>query len=51
MKILCNFACKRGIMRHQEELTIQTLTQNEDLKVGYSDNDIVIVDSIQTYTE
>lgn len=38
-------------MRHQEELTIQSLTQNEDLKVGYSDNDIVIVDSIQTYTE
>lgn len=38
-------------MRHQEELTIHSLTQNEDLKVGYSDNDIVIVDSIQTYTE
>jgi AraC-like DNA-binding protein len=35
----------------QEEISIQTLTDNEDIRVGYSDNDIVIVDSIQKFTE
>ena len=35
----------------QEEITLQTLTDNEDFHVGYSDNDIVIVDSIQEFTE
>lgn len=35
----------------QEEITLQTLTDNEDFHVGYSDNDIVIVDSIQKFTE
>ena len=30
----------------QEEITLQTLTDNEDIQVGYSDNDIVIIDSI-----
>lgn len=35
----------------QEEISIQTLTDNENIQVGYSDNDIVIVDSIQQFTE
>lgn len=35
----------------QEEITIQTLTDNEDVQVGYSDNDIVIIDSIQKFAE
>ena len=35
----------------QEEISIQTLTDNEDIQVGYSDNDIVIVESIQKFTE
>lgn len=38
-------------MMQQEEITLQTLTDNEDFHVGYSDNDIVIVDSIQEFTE
>ena len=33
----------------QEEITLQSLTTNEDIHVGYSDNDIVIVDSIQQF--
>ena len=36
---------------HQEEISIQTLTDNEDFQVGYSDNDIVIIDNIQKFTE
>ena len=35
----------------QKEISLQTLTDNEDLQVGYSDSDIVIVDSIQKFTE
>ena len=35
----------------QEEITLQTLTSNEDIQVGYSDSDIVIVDSIQKFAE
>ena len=35
----------------QEEVTIQTLTDNEGIQVGYSDNDIVIIDSIQKFAE
>lgn len=35
----------------QEEITIQTLTDNEGIQVGYSDNDIVIIDSIQKFAE
>ncbi len=33
----------------QEEITLQTLTNNEAINVGYSDDDIVIVDSIQQF--
>ena len=36
---------------HQEEITLQSLTDNEDIQVGYSDSDIVIVDSIQKFAE
>lgn len=35
----------------QEEISLQTLTDNEDIQIGYSDNDIVIIDSIQKFAE
>ena len=35
----------------QEEITIQSLAENQDIQIGYSDNDIVIVDSIQKFAE
>ena len=35
----------------QEEITFQALTNNEDIHVGYSDSDIVIIDSIQKFAE
>ena len=35
----------------QEEISIQTLTDNADIHVGYSDNDVVIIDSIQKFAE
>ena len=35
----------------QEEISIQTLTDNEDIRVGYSDSDVVIIDSIQKFAE
>ena len=35
----------------QEEISLQTLTDNEDINIGYSDNDIVVVDSIQQFAE
>ena len=38
-------------MKQFEEVTIQTLASNEDIQIGYSDNDIVVVDSIQQFTE
>ena len=38
-------------MIQQEEITFQTLAENEDIQIGYSDNDIVVVDSIQQFTE
>lgn len=34
----------------QENISLHTLTTNEAVHVGYSDNDIVIVDSIQQFT-
>ena len=39
------------IMKQQEEITFQTLADNEDIQIGYSDNDIVVVDSIQQFAE
>lgn len=38
-------------MKQQEEITIQTLADNEDVLIGYSDENIVVVDSIQRFTE
>ena len=38
-------------MKQREEITLQTLAGNEDIQIGYSDNDIVVVDSIQKFTE
>lgn len=38
-------------MKQQEEITIQSLANNEDIQIGYSDNEIVIVDSIQQFAE
>ena len=38
-------------MKQREEITLQTLADNEDIQIGYSDNDIVVVDSIQQFTE
>lgn len=38
-------------MKRQEEITFQTLSVNEDIQIGYSDDDILIVDSIQQFTE
>ena len=38
-------------MKQHEEVTFQTLTDNEDVQIGYSDEDIVVVDSIQQFTE
>lgn len=35
----------------REEISLQTLTGNEDIHIGYSDNDIVIVDNIQKFAE
>lgn len=38
-------------MKQQEEITIQSLANNEDIQIGYSDDEIVIVDSVQKFTE
>ena len=38
-------------MKQQEEITIQSLANSEDIQIGYSDNEIVIVDGIQQFTQ
>ncbi len=38
-------------MEEKEHITIQSLSENRALQIGYSDNDIVVVDSIQRFTE
>lgn len=35
----------------QEEITIQSIADNKDILIGYSDKDIVIIDSIQKLAE
>lgn len=35
----------------KEEISLQTLTDNEDFQIGYSDSDIVVIDSIQKFAE
>ena len=42
---------KYDISMRQEEISFQSLTTNEALHVGYSDSDIVIVDSIQRFVQ
>ncbi len=38
-------------MKQRENISIQKLTESEELSIGYSDDDIVIVDSIQRFAE
>jgi len=38
-------------MEQKEDITIQSLSERRELQIGYSDNDIVIVDSIQRFAE
>lgn len=38
-------------MKVQEDITIQSLAENKDIQIGYSDNDIIVVDSIQRFAE
>ena len=38
-------------MNRQEEISLQSLAEDERVQVGYSDNDIVLVDSIQEFAE
>lgn len=38
-------------MKQQQEITFQSLANNEDVQIGYSDNDIVVVDSFQKFSE
>ena len=38
-------------MGHNEKITLQSLAEREEVKIGYSDDDIVVVDSIQKFAE
>ncbi len=38
-------------MNMRKDITIQSLTEIEDIQIGYLDKDIVLVDSIQKYVE
>ncbi|MBQ6278567.1 MAG: hypothetical protein IJK68_02495, partial [Muribaculaceae bacterium] len=38
-------------MSQKEEITLQSLAEKEEVKIGYSDNDIIVVDSIQKFAE
>lgn len=38
-------------MNRNEEITFQSLAEKEEVRIGYSDNDMVIVDSIQKFAE
>ena len=42
---------KTKIDMEGEEISLQTLTHNEGIQIGYSDDDIVIVDSIQQFEQ
>ena len=46
-----NFASKIEQNMQQEEITFQTLADNEDINIRYSDNDIIVIDSIQKFAE
>lgn len=45
------FAPKRDTEMHQQEINIRTLNDKANIHVGYSDNDVVIVESIQKFAE
>ena len=49
--IFRTFALQKEHAMRQEEISIQTLTDNKDIRIGYSDNDVVIIDSIQQLAE
>lgn len=38
-------------MSQKEEITLQSLAEKGEVKIGYSDNDIIVVDSIQKFAE
>lgn len=38
-------------MNHKEEITLKLLTERDEVKIGYSDKDIIVVDSIQKFAE
>lgn len=38
-------------MKRNEEITLQSLAEKGEVRIGYSDNEIVVVDSIQQFTE
>ncbi len=38
-------------MELEDKITLQSLSERDELQIGYSDDDIVIVDSIQRFTE
>ncbi len=38
-------------MNRKEEITLQSLAEKEEVKIGYSDKDIIVVDSIQKFAE
>lgn len=38
-------------MKRNEEITLLSLAEKEEVRIGYSDNEIVVVDSIQQFTE
>ncbi len=39
------------MLMNEKEVTLETITDSEDIQVGYSDSDIVVVDSIEKFTE
>ncbi len=47
------YLCKTILssMNHQEEISLQSLAEDSRVQVSYSDNDIVLVDSIQKFAE
>lgn len=38
-------------MNRKEEITLKSLAEREEVKIGYSDKDIIVVDSIQKFAE
>ncbi len=51
VEILIIFVPKFIRMKLKEHITIQSLYENSDVQIGYFDNDIAIVDSIQRFAE